>query len=89
MIISEVDANKYAASVKAIEGLLKDKDDKERSESISSIAVATSVPIIAVILIVIDLFGPQQSLYDMLSRMMRFYKVDRAFYKDEDVRQYT
>lgn len=83
-----VDANKYTASLDAIRNLLKDKDPTERFSALSAVSVVTTVPIIALFLIVIDMFGAEDRLYFDLSKLMIFYDVGVAVYKDETVVQF-
>lgn len=80
-----VDANQYTASLPAIKNLLLDKNtSSERLGAIGSVSVATMVPIIAVIMIVSDIYGPSDELDKMLLRMMKFYRIGLASYKGRE-----
>lgn len=77
-----IDANKYTTSVGAMKNLMNDKNAKERFEAISSVSVATSVPVIAVVAWVMDIYGNNEELRDLLGRLMKFYVIDSVLIKD-------
>jgi len=70
-----LDADNYRVNIPAIQGLMKDKSEKERFEMIGTISVATGVPIIIVCCYYGELFGFSEPLNEMIERLKKFYGV--------------
>jgi hypothetical protein len=71
-----LDADHYRINIPAIYSFLKEKDEDERYEYISKLAIITGVPICIVVVYVIELFGNSLKLTEKLQQLKSFYHVD-------------
>lgn len=56
-------------------GLTKDKSPEEIYELVSTVTIASGVPIIVVLYYLIELYGFDKKLYDKIVRLKKFYSV--------------
>lgn len=70
-----LDANDYRARIDYIKSLTADKDSDERYDFISILSVATGIPVIIVVYYLIELYGEEDRLYELVERLKLFYNV--------------
>ena len=74
----KLDADQYRINVNAIEQHLKDKDDVDRLESVSKLAIMTGVPIVIVAVYIKELYPDLPGINGKLLRLMDFYDVNEV-----------
>ncbi len=70
-----IDTTKYRVNIPYIQYILAEKTLKERYEFISILALTTGVPIIAVCVYVLELYGKDEYVEGLLNRLKQFYLV--------------
>lgn len=69
------DANDYRLRIQYIKDLVSDKDSDERYDFISLLSIASGIPVIVVVHYLIELYGPEDRLYDLADRLKLFYDI--------------
>lgn len=80
-----IDANKYTLSIPLIKAAMNDKTDDERYLAISTLAVDTYMPAIAVTAWIGMLYGFTPKLDNLLQVLMNFYHEDSVIIGDRKI----
>lgn len=72
----------YINGLKDIHALSKKKTPKELIEFVSTLAIATGIPIIVVCYYILSLYGPNTALEDKVEFLIKFYGVKEVLNKE-------
>lgn len=70
-----LDASKYRLRFPYIIGLTKDKSIEELETYVSIVSIASGVPIIVVCYFIMELYGFDLKIYNLIGRLKKFYNV--------------